>query len=293
MTPLRWPQRAATAFLFLTALNAICAQSPIAADAVCSQSGPDTQTSTRTLPNGAVITIRSVPANELRQTCEVNVRDRTGTTVFEDRGYNTKIDAATGRDIDNDGQPDAVVGVDTAGGSRENWEYPVISFAPKPRVLLKLPPATFDFQTKPGKTLIWTSATFEGIAHNTADSSTVATVREFRPNGFIDVTQEYCKPLLAGELSGVGNLRAPLATLTRQAKQESRTETGRPADREDTRLAAATLVLQQIYCGQFDDAARLVLEVWPGAEQSRVRRQIREAVGDRWPDLAKQLTNWD
>jgi hypothetical protein len=63
----------------------------------------------------------------------------------------SRIDPATGRDIDNDGQPDIVVAVDTAGGTRGNWEYPVISLGPIPRLLLKLPPATFDFQTTPGK----------------------------------------------------------------------------------------------------------------------------------------------
>jgi hypothetical protein len=121
----------------------------------------------------------------------------------------------------------------------------------------------------------------------------VATVHEFRPSGFVDVTPEYCGPLLAGELQGPGSLRGQLAILTRQAKQNSRGVTGRPEDREDTRLAAMTVVLQQIYCGRVEDASRLVLEVWPGSEQSRIHKQIRDAVADRWPDLAKQLGSWN
>jgi hypothetical protein len=36
-----------------------------------------------------------------------------------------------------------------------------------------------------------------------------------------------------------------------------------------------------------------VLEVWPAAEQSRVRARIREAIAERWPELAKQLSNWN
>src|SRR4030095_6643555 len=104
--------------------------------------------------------------------------------------------------------------------------------------LLKLPPATFDFQTKPGRTLIWTSAVFEDLTESVADVSTVKTVHEFRPSGFVDVTPDYCKPMLAGELQGPGSLRGQLAILTRQAKQDSRAQAGRPEDRADTRLAA-------------------------------------------------------
>jgi len=141
--------------------------------------------------------------------------------------------------------------------------------------------------------LIWTSAVFEGLAQSAADVSTVKTVHEFRPSGFVDVTPDYCKPMLAGELQGPGSLRGQLAILTRQAKIDSRLDAGRPEDREDTRLAATNIVLQQIYCGQLDEASRLVLEVWPGSEQSRIRRQIRDAIAERWPEIAKQLTSWN
>jgi hypothetical protein len=99
--------------------------------------------------------------------------------------------------------------------------------------------------------------------------------------------------MLAGELEGPGNLRAPLAVLTRQAKQDSRQDTGRLEDREDARLAATSVVLQQIYCEQFNDASRLILEVWPATEQSRVRKQIRDAITNRWPELGRQMETWN
>jgi hypothetical protein len=222
----------------------------------------------------------------------VQVRDRNGRTVFADRGFAAEIHAATGRDIDNDGRPDAVVGIDTGGGNRCCWEYPVISFNPSPRVLLKLPPATFDFETLPGKTLVWTTAAFYDLGPDAADSPTVETVHEFRPSGFIDVTTDYCKRMLAGELRGPGDLRDLLNALSLRSKQTSRTDTGSPFDREQTRVAARSMALQQIYCGQMDAASSLVLEVWPASEQSRIRRQLKDAINSRWPDLAKKLTSW-
>lgn len=276
------------------ALLVVLQLSPSPSDELlCRQSTADGSALSKTLSNGAVVTVRSVAANSLGQTCEVTVRDKNGKTVFDDYGFNAKIDPVTGHDIDNDGHPDAVVGVDTLGGRTGNWEFPVISFFPSPHILIKLPHAIFDSQTKPGKMLIWTPATFEGLNPSAADVTTVATVHEFRSNGFIDVTIDYCKPLLSGDLTGLGNLRGPLAVLTRQAKLDSRTEAGRPEDQEDTRAAATTVALQQIYCGQFDDASRLVREVWPASEQSRVRRQMRDAIADRWPDLAKRLGAWN
>ena len=247
---------------------------------------------TKTLTNGLVISVHSVGGDKPEQACEVLVRDRNGRTVFSDRGFNAEIHPAAGRDIDNDGRPDAVVGVDTGGGNRCCWEYPVISFNPAPHVLLKLPPAAFDFETLPGKALIWTTAAFYELGPDMADSPAVETVHEFRPNGFVDVTADYCKRMLSGELRGPGDLRELLNALSLRSRQASRTDTGSPFDRDQTRNAARSMALQQIYCGLFDAASQLVLEVWPAAEQSRIRRQLKDAVNSRWPDLAKKLTSW-
>lgn len=245
-----------------------------------------------TLANGVVVVVRSAGGNNPDQACEVSVRDRNGRTVFSDRGFDTQIHPATGRDIDNDGRPDVVVGVDTGGGNRCCWEYPVISFNPSPRVLLKLPPAAFDFETLPGKTLIWTTAAFYDLGPDAADSPTVETVREFRPAGLIDVTPDYCKRMLAGELRGPGDLRDLLNALSLRSKQASRTDTGSPFDREQTRIAARSMALQQIYCGEIDAASQLVLEVWPASEQAPIRRQLKDAINSRWPDLARSLASW-
>jgi len=224
-----------------------------------------------TMANGIGITVRSAGGNNPEQACEVLVRDRNGRTVFTDRGFNAEIHPATGRDVDNDGRPDAVVGIDAGGGNRCCWEYPVISFNPSPHVLLKLPQlAAFDFETLPGKTLIWTTAAFYDLGPDMADSPTVETVHEFRPTGFIDVTPDYCARMLAGELRGPGDIRDLLNALSLRSKQASRTDTGSSFDRDQTRVAARSIALQQIYCGQIDAASQLVLEVWPASEQSPI-----------------------
>jgi len=253
---------------------------------------PPCKPETRNVANGVVVTVRSASSASPAQACEVLVRDRNGRAIFSDRGFNAEVHAVTGRDIDNDGRPDVVVGIDTAGGNDCCWEYPVISLSATPRVLLKLPPAAFDFETQPGKALIWTKAAFNDAGPDTADSPTVETVREFRASGFIDVTADYCKRMLAGELRGPGDLRGLLNALSLRSKQASRTDTGSLFDREQTRGAARSIALQQIYCGQIDVASDLVLEVWPSSEQASIRRQLKDAVNSRWPDLGRRLTTW-
>ena len=74
-----------------------------AQDTACRHSRIDNQTLTRKLANGATITVQPLPPNELQQACGISVRDRSGKTIFEDRGFSTNVDAATGHDIDNDG----------------------------------------------------------------------------------------------------------------------------------------------------------------------------------------------
>ena len=246
----------------------------------------------RTVANGVVLTVRSTGGTNPEQACEILVRDRNGRTVFSDRGFNAEIHPVTGRDIDNDGRPDAVVGIDTGGRNGCCWEYPVLSFTPTPHVLLKLPPADFDFETLPGKTLVWTTAAFYDMGPDKADSPTVETVHEFRRNGFIDVTAAYCERMLAGELRGPGDLRGLLNALSLKSKQGSRMNTGSPFDREQTRVAARSMALQHIYCGQVETASQLVLEVWPASEQSSIRRQLKDAVNSRWADLAKKMSSW-
>lgn len=285
----RWPLLAATTFLLASTLHA--AQSDIVSP--CDPNGDSAQPASKTLTNGSRILIRHLPDGPPGQTCEVTVQDRNGRVIFSDRGFSAGWHEATGHDIDDDGQPDVVLGIDTRGPSACCWEYPVISMGRTPRELLRLPTALFDFQSAPGKTLIWTSAEFVNLGQDASQAPKVSTAHEFRPNGFLDVTADYCRPLLENRLDGPVNLRQEISRLDRRAKQDSRTNNGETEDLEVTRQMAMTLALQQIYCRQFDEAAQLVLEVWPATEQNRIRSLLKAAVADRWPDLASQMEKWD
>jgi hypothetical protein len=140
----------------------------------------------------------------------------------------------------------------------------------------------FDIAGK-GRTFIRTTEAFYDLGPSMADSPVVKTVHQFRTNGLVNVTAEYCRQIIDDSSEA----------LSVSARRESRTESGDAFVLEQTRLTALSAVLQEIHCGDASSALRLVQEVWPPSEQSRVRLLIRKTVESRWPDIAKKMTGWN
>jgi hypothetical protein len=231
-------------------------QSRVETELACYQSRQN-RTQTKTLSNGFVVVV-SPGSDDAEQACRIRVRDKTGRVVFTGEGFNTRLHPDSGRDIDNDGKPDAIVGVDTGGGNRCCWEYTIISFSPSPHVVAKLPPIAFDFTSdREGKTLIRETEAFYDLGNSMADSPTVTIVRQFRSGQLMDVTSDYCKSILS-----------------------------EPADNE------MSLVLQNLYCREFNEASRLIRDKWPTSEQAAVRARIKKEMEARWPEIARLMTDW-
>src|ERR1700741_1854692 len=89
------------------------------------------QRMTRTVQNGFTVTVRrKTDPNLVEDACVLEVRDPAGAVVFTREGFSTKLHADSGRDVDNDGSPDVIVGYDSGGGNRCCWEYAVLSLRP-------------------------------------------------------------------------------------------------------------------------------------------------------------------
>src|SRR6476620_6639621 len=50
--------------------------------------------------------------------CSVEVRNQSGSVVYRSDGFNTRLHPASGRDVDNDGHSDLILGTDTGGGNQ-------------------------------------------------------------------------------------------------------------------------------------------------------------------------------
>lgn len=266
------------------------AAAPQSTEDGCRRGAPAAESTTR-LEGGFTVRVR--PSGRSVEPCEIVLEDRAGRSVFVSAGFSARIHPATGQDIDNDGRPDAVLGVDTRGERECCWEFAIVSLSANPRVLAKLPAVEPDRASSPGTTVIWLKSVFPELGPDEDDPPAAWTAHQFRSNGLIEVTRDLCHRLLAGELRGPADLRNTLSDLSARSRQQSRTETGDSRDRERTRRAATTLTVQMLYCGQVDEASRLVREVWPPAEQNLMRMRFKSAIQDRRADIAAGMTAWN
>jgi hypothetical protein len=257
----------------------------------CQQSQPDRAAKKTTIQNLTVTIAPSAKPEDVEEACTADVRDRSGKVVFQSQGFNTELMDTAGRDIDNDGHPDIVVGTDTGGGNRCCWGYVVISPVPRPRVVAKLPPARFEDDN--GKTVIWTTVAFYDLGPSMAESPVVEQAQQFRKGRLEEVTADYCPGMLANQARGYASMTDVFEQLTSVRKRASQQSTGAPSDEvRQTRVAATTLALQAVYCGRDDMAATVLRDVWPAGEQAEMRATIRKAAGSQWPAIAQRLTNW-
>jgi hypothetical protein len=260
-------------------LAAAVSQSP-GQDMACSYSVRDQeQLKTRTVQDGLTVTVRRKPDPGLvEDACVVEVRDASGRVVFAREGYNTKLHGDSGRDVDNDGAPDLIVGYDTGGGNQCCWEYAILSFRPAIHVAGTFADPSFTIDVN-RRTVVWSMLPFSDLGPAMGQSPTLAIAEQYRDGRFVEMTSEYCPAILAGSAPGLANLSQDLWQLEGSRRAASREEREPPSfEVESTRASATTVALQMMYCGQNADAHELIRQVWPEAEQNKVRADIEAAV---------------
>jgi hypothetical protein len=263
--------------LLLAALTLATAQPP--PETACwSEQRPLNHVITRTLDGGFILTIAPSTDPDVEYGCRAEVRDGTGKIVFEGEGFNTRLHPESGRDVDGDGRPDLIIGIDTGGGNRCCWEYHVISLSPIPRAVARLPNPGFETDRQ-GRTVIWTTVAFDDLGPSMAQSPTIEIAEQFRSGRLVDITSEYCQAMLAGTLRGQGDLSAELASLSESKKAASKAAGATPVfDVDETRVAAYTVAMQLTYCGRATVAAQLIPEVWPDKMEADVLKNVDTAV---------------
>ena len=243
----------------------------------CQQGQPDRTAKKITVQNLTVTIAPSPKPDEVEEACTAEVRDRSGKLVFQSQGFNAEFTDTNGRDIDNDGHPDIVVGTDTGGGNRCCWEYVVISPVPRPHVVVKLPPAHFESDDD-GKTVIWTTIAFYDLGPSMAESPVVEQAQQFRKGRLEDVTSEYCGGMLANQARGYASMTDVFEQLTTARKRASQQATSAPSDEvRQTRVAATAFALQAVFCGRDDLAATMIRDVWPAGEQAEIHGKVKKA----------------
>jgi len=233
------------------------------------------------LPSGYRLELRrTIDTLDVEFICSATVKNKADSVVWTAEGFRTQQDDWTGKDIDGDGEPDAVIGVDTGGGNRCCWGYTVLRFSPAFQVAADLGFTPFFAGDEQGRVLIQQVVAFYDLGPDMADSPTVFLVHQFRDGRLVDITRERC-PRILGERSdtrGVFDLSDERKLATPERLAASRQASKADNDMEETRVAVTSIALQQLTCGQDSEAVRLVSAAWPPDQAAEQMARLRQAV---------------
>ena len=272
----------------LLAFAAALGQAP-GPEPFCRYSVESEQRVTRTGPDGFSVTVRrkmdpaitadpKVRPAAAEDACVIEVRDRSQRVVFARAGFNARLHEDSGRDVDNDGAPDLIVGVERHRTKLCCSEYSILSLKPTPRVVGTFSNPTFRADQS-RRTVVWAALSFDDLGSDLGPVPTIAIVGQYRDGRFVDLTSENCSWILAGTAPGWASLSEDLWRLDGTRRAASRAETGPPSlGVETTRASATTVVLQMLYCGKDAEARDLIRQVWPDQQQEPVRTSLTTAV---------------
>lgn len=260
------------------ALAAALGQQPDA-EMICRYSVSAEQRVTRAAQDGFSMTVRRKADPSLtKDACVVEVRDRSNRVVFTREGFNSRVHEDSGRDVDNDGAPDLIVGVEAHRTKLCCSEYSILSLKPTPHVVGTFSNPTFRVDQN-RRTMVWAALPFDDLASDFGPAPTITIVGQYRDGRFADLTSENCSWILAGTAPGWASLSEDLWRLDGSRRAASRAESGPPSLAvETTRASATTVVLQMLYCGQDAEARDLIRQVWPDQQHEAVRTSLTAAV---------------
>ncbi len=228
------------------------------------------------LPNGfRAVVERSADSLEVETGCSVRLFQG-NRVVWSAQGFGTRIEPESGRDLDGDGVPEAVLSVDVGGGNRCCWSATILRLAlPVDSLPLGFDP---DLLTGPdGITLIGEWQADYGLGRSMAEAPAVLRVHRLKEGRLVNVTREYCPVLLGSReepsLKRWRFERPPPEVLARSRN----TSVPVPEDVEQVRAEVVPLALQHMVCGELDSAQALITATWPPLQADSVRRLLERS----------------
>lgn len=212
------------------------------------------------------------PGNAL---CHASVTATNGKAVYSSKDWGAEIDRATGKDVNGDGEPDAVL-VTYSGGAHCCWTYHIISLGKKPGLIREFEnrdTASFQDLRRNGQVeIVIRDGTFDfGFGLDHATSVFPLLIVQLRGSEFIDVSSEFWPTYEKETQHERENL-----TDDRIQNFLHREATGDTDDLDYLRTKSSILltVLDYLYGGKQNEAKKLFSKWWPQNSQEQTWSEI-------------------
>jgi hypothetical protein len=198
--------------------------------------------------------------------CHVSIRSPQGEIVYE--GNNNlggiDIDRVTGKDINGDGHPDAVVIDDSGSAHHNDFGYTIISLGPKPGIIQQLDGiAGFEDLKRDGKIEIVLGAGFFGF-HDVPTPYTPGShlVLRLSGNRLEDISTQFPKTYDDEIQWDLKNLKFHKVTI---------------AEDGDDQSSVLSIVFAYLYSDRPAQARKFLDQHWPAADRQSIRKEILSA----------------
>lgn len=264
----------------LAAFALFCALPAFAADR-CSAGRGEVRTTVRDF---TVEIAPSVGEPEGTLICRAVVRDDSGVAIFDTTAQEILVEAVSGRDVNQDEQPDIVLNAVDAPNS---FRAVVISLAKPPVIRQITTSSPLSFADKDGDDKIeitgheWSFIGFDGIGES--ESPRPMVVFRLRGTSLLNVSQAYW-PEYQSEITRLE------ANITQKEKDDfleeevAGREPKKPTEREATlpqlrrtKGAVLGIVTNYLYGGRGKEAWDTISRMWPGIDRQRARQMILKA----------------
>ncbi len=205
--------------------------------------------------------------------CYATITSAQGKIVYENSagysGYSAvDIDPVTGRDINGDGEPDAVMDLDWGGTPPQGFNFEIISLGKKPGLILRFNAYNADFEDLEGNGQIEILATEEDNlgGRNEAEALRLypLVIVQLKGSKFQDVSSRFW-PVFEERI------RALSACLDSGRLQLF---FGGPQDSSDTEEDVYNIIYDYLYAGRYAEARRALEELWPPDSREQTWKEM-------------------
>lgn len=228
------------------------------------------------LVNGFTIEVKPIAADVPGyMVCQATVTSPEGKTVYEKEEWGMEIDPVTGKDVNGDGQPDAVL-VSFSGGAHCCWTYHIISLGENPGLIREFENrATASFTDLRGdghiEILIRDGSFDEGFRLDHSLSVFPLLIVRLMGKEFVDVGSRFW-PVFEKEIQ---KKRTELNEQQLQEFLHSKPDEIRDdLDYLRTKAAILFIVLDYLYAGRHGVARRVLGKQWPQDFQEETWKEM-------------------